>query len=105
MPTKLPREVLKELMERSGLSGLEIAKQAGYRSASGYYRLMQQQVQGDKLIAHEAIKRLIPVLRGRGNPPITLDELMAISDAAPSLMPAAAPTLAQFVGRCSVAWQ
>lgn len=97
---KLPRELLAELMERSGLSGLEIAKQAGYRSASGFYRLMQAGVQKDKPISHEAIKRLIPVLRGRGNPAITIDELLAISDASThSLSPALGPALSEVVTR------
>lgn len=99
MAKKLPREVLKDIMKRAGMSGLEIAKQAGYNSASGFYRLMQPGVQEDRPISHEAMKRLIPVLRGRGNPPITIDELLAISDASPSMSPALAPALAQAVTR------
>lgn len=77
-----PREILAAIRRRSGLSGNEVAKAAGYKHGSGYYRLEQEEAQGDRPIAHESILRLIPVFRGRGSPPITIDELLAISDGA-----------------------
>jgi len=80
-PKELPRDALKRLWKRTGLSGIEVAKRAGYAAPSGFYALMQDR-QGSRPIAHEAIKRLIPVFRGLGEPPVTVDELLAISDAA-----------------------
>lgn len=77
-----PREILAAIRRRSGLSGNQVAKAAGYKHGSGYYRLEQEESQGDRPIAHESIRRLIPVFRGRGTPPITIDELLAISDGA-----------------------
>ncbi len=84
---KLPREMLEDIWKRTGLSGVEVAKRAGYATPSGFYALMQEQKQGSRKIPHQAIKRLIPVFRGMGNPPIEIDELLAISDAAPSSEP------------------
>lgn len=79
---KLPREILHDLWKRTGLSGIEVAQRAGYKAPSGFYGLMQPK-QGTRRIPHESILKLIPVLRGLGTPPITTDELLAISDAAP----------------------
>lgn len=85
MSKKPPREILKDIWRRSGLSGIEVAKRAGYATASGFYALTHDTKQGDRPIPHEAIKKLIPVLRGLGSPPITVDELLAISNAAPTV--------------------
>lgn len=81
--SKAPREVLIDLWRRTGLSGSEIAKRAGYATPSGFYSLTHEVKQGNRKISHEAIRKLIPVMRGLGSPPVTIDELLAISDAAP----------------------
>ena len=78
---KLPREELKALVARSGYSGSHIAKSLGYASPPGFLRYMQETYMGDKPIPFAVIKKLIPLIRGRGDPPITIEELMAISDA------------------------
>lgn len=97
---KPPREVLKDIWRRSGLSAAHIARQAGYTSTAGFYNLMQER-QGDRPIPATAIKRLIPILRGRGQPPITVDELVAISDATPGSD--VAPSSSTVVAMASVA--
>ena len=83
---KTPRETLEAIWRRSGMSGTAVAKAAGYSSASGFYKLTQEKHQGDRPIPHDSIVRLIAVFRGRGSPPITIDELLAISDGVPSGM-------------------
>lgn len=82
MKKKPPREVLKEIWQRSGLSAATITQHAGYTSTAGFYNLMQVR-QGDRPIPASAIKRLIPILVGTGTPPITVEELVAISDSTP----------------------
>jgi transcriptional regulator with XRE-family HTH domain len=79
MSKKLPRERLKALRERSGLSGIELAKVLGYKSAPGYYAYEQERTQRDKPIPYDVIKRLMPVLRGKGTPPITSEDLMDLT--------------------------
>lgn len=78
MHKKQPREILRDLLRRSGLSMTAIAKLAGYKSPSGLNKY-ELPAFGDKLIPHHVIKELIPILVGRGTPPITHDELIAIS--------------------------
>lgn len=81
MTTKLPRERLKALRERSGLSGSELARSLGYANPSGYFRFEQEKMQGTRPLPYEVVKRLIPILRGRGEPPITAEELLLLTDA------------------------
>jgi len=75
-----PRERLKEIVRRSGMSGSQIARELGYASPPGFLRYTQDK-QGDQPIPFPVIKKLIPLVRGRGNPPITTEELMALTDA------------------------
>lgn len=82
MKRKLPREALREVWQRSGLSAATVARQAGYTSTAGFYNLMQER-QGDRPIPAPAIKRLIPILVGLGQPPITIEDLVSISDGTP----------------------
>jgi len=62
------------------ISGGQLAKRLGYSSPSGYLKYEQEKHLGDRLIPDEVIRRLIPVMRGAGSPPITTEELLAISD-------------------------
>ena len=80
MSKKLPRETLRDLRLRSGLSAAEIARLCQYKSTNGYIRY-EYDGQCDKLIPYTVVKQLIPILVGRGTPPIKVDELIAISEA------------------------
>ncbi len=77
---KLPREVLKELYERAGISEAKLSRELGYGSSAGLNRYTRESQQGDKPIPYKIVQRLIPFLRGAGNPPITLEEILAVSD-------------------------
>lgn len=76
---KLPRETLRELRMRSGLSAAEIARRTGYKSTNGYIT-HEYDKWGDKPIPSTLVEKLIPLMVGRGSPPITTDELIGISD-------------------------
>lgn len=77
---KLPREALKELYERAGISEAKLSRELGYGSPAGLNRYTRESQQGDKPIPYKIIQRLIPFLRGAGNPPIMLEEILAVSD-------------------------
>lgn len=89
---------LKALRERAGLSGDECVtawrhykdkhnlRRRGKRSASSdpapssWYRYENPAIMGDKPIDHDVILALIPLMVGRGAPPVTEGELLALSD-------------------------
>lgn len=73
------REQLRKLRERSGVSGQQLARSLGYASASGYFAYEQER-QGERPIPREFVERLVPLLHNVGNPPITLDDLYALTD-------------------------
>jgi transcriptional regulator with XRE-family HTH domain len=77
---KTPREKLRDIRVRAGYSAEKVAKTLNYASTSGYSRYEQEKVQGDELIPSDIIRRLIPLFRGAGSPPVTAEELLAISD-------------------------
>ncbi len=79
--TKPPRVRLREMRERVGVSGGQLAARLGYASAAGYLKYEQEKAWGDKPIPYDVIKRLIPHFRGAGNPAVTVEELLAVSDA------------------------
>lgn len=81
MANKLPREKLREIRQRSGYSGSQLAKELGYSSPTGYLHYEQEQYQDDRQIPYAVIKKLIPMLQGRGTPPITAEELILLTDA------------------------
>lgn len=76
---KLPREILRDLRGRSGLTSTEIARRMGHKSTNGYSRY-EYESQGDKPIPYAAIRKLLPLFVGRGSPPIQQEELLAISE-------------------------
>lgn len=71
---------LKEIRERAGISGSQIARDLEYKSPSGYLRY-EQPDQGNRPIPYDVVKRLIPLLRGRGDSPVTAEELLLLTDA------------------------
>jgi len=77
---KLPRERLAELRTRSGLSVRSICKQLQFESPNAYHRYERKKETGDNPIPLDIVRRLIPILVGRGNPTITADEVMSLAD-------------------------
>jgi len=85
----LPCVKLKRLRERAGVTALECAKarlvylgkSANKASPNSWYRYENAQFMGDRAIPDEIIEAAMPVLLGKGMPPITADELMSISSA------------------------
>jgi hypothetical protein len=75
----VPRERLREMLDRVGMSPTDAAKAAGYSDRSGLNKYLDKKQHGDKPIPWSCVKRLIPVLQGQGNPAITLDDLVDIS--------------------------
>lgn len=82
MKMKKPHEVLRDIRKRTGMSGTAVAKIAGYKSASGYlrYENPEDKDKVDGLIPYHVIQQLMPLFVGKGYPPVTHDELLAISD-------------------------
>lgn len=78
---KPPRERLRDIRERAGFSGSQVARDLGYASAPGYLRYEQKSEQGDKPVPYDVVKKLIPLFKGRGDPPVTAEEMLALTDA------------------------
>lgn len=78
---KKPCETLKALRERAGLSGQEMARAMGKEAKTTYFRYEDPGRMKDRPIPWRAIERWIPVMVGKGEPPIQVEELVAISDA------------------------
>jgi transcriptional regulator with XRE-family HTH domain len=70
---------LKRLRERAGLTMADMAHAAGYKTASGYQRYEDPGQFTKKYIPLELTERLMPVLSGKGEPPIHPDEVMALA--------------------------
>ncbi len=87
---KTPRETLRDLRTRAGVTAAEAARALGYASTNGYIQY-EYEKHGDKLIPYKIVKGLLPLLVGRGTPPVTTDELISISEAR-SLRADTAPT-------------
>jgi transcriptional regulator with XRE-family HTH domain len=70
---------LRKLRERAGLSMREVAEALGYPHASGYQRYEDADMYTKKYISVEMAEKLVPLLSGRGNPPIKPEEVMALA--------------------------
>lgn len=81
METVPPRLRLKALVERSGKTQTGLAKAIGFSFTSGFNRYFSADKQQDRPIPFDIIQKLIPHLRGAGDPPITMEELLACTDA------------------------
>ena len=76
---KPPRERLWALITRAGYSISELSKKLDYASVSGLSRYTNEKA-GDRAVPYDVIKRLTPYLLNAGNPPITMEELLACTD-------------------------
>jgi SOS-response transcriptional repressor LexA len=72
-------ERLRELRKRAGLSQELIAKKVGLKGQSSYQRYENTADFQKAYLPTEFVEKLIPVLQGRGIPPIELAEILALS--------------------------
>lgn len=72
-------EQLKRLRNRAGYSMEDIAKAMGYKGASSYQRFENPNRYKRPFFPAEFVARLFSVLYGRGNPPITYSEILALA--------------------------
>ncbi len=96
MVKKVPRLEMRALIERAGYKSAELARLMGYASASGFNRY-ELSGHGDKPIPAKVVKELMPHLVGRGSPPITREEVLALTG-----LVATAPPPASGVARQTV---
>lgn len=70
-------EILKGLMERSGLSVRTFANAAGYAHGSGVQRYIDPVF--DAPLKPDVAKRMADALEGKGSPPITRNEILVLT--------------------------
>lgn len=70
---------LKALRERSKVPMRKLATAASYRTASGYQRYEDPDLFTKKYLPLELVEALLPVLAGKGDPPIQPDEVMSLA--------------------------
>lgn len=68
----------RELRKRAGLSRPALAKALGYKHASGIQRYEQDGARSRDYIPPEILERLVKAVVGKGDPPITLGEVMVL---------------------------
>lgn len=76
---KLPREKLQELRARSGMSTHDIGR-AWKQGASSYHKYERAAAQKERPIPPHVVQRLLPLFVGKGQPPITAEEVMELTD-------------------------
>ena len=72
---------LKQLRVRAGVTAIVCAKAYGLTSANSWYRYEAVDRMGEAPIPDDVIEAVMPILVGRGMPPVTADELVAVSSA------------------------
>lgn len=70
---------LRELRVRAGLSKAQMARDAGYASASGVQRYEDPNLFTKKYVRYEVADKLCKALVGKGKPPITSNEVYALA--------------------------
>jgi SOS-response transcriptional repressor LexA len=70
---------LKALRDRAGLSMEKMAKDLGYRGASSYQRYEDDTLFEDEKLPLKLVKKLLPILLGKGVPPITSREIQLLA--------------------------
>jgi transcriptional regulator with XRE-family HTH domain len=71
---------VRALRVRSGLTIKEVATKLGYASGAGYHRYENEaKMAKKKYISTEMAEKLWEIYEGRGDPPITREEVMALA--------------------------
>lgn len=79
MPKYTAPAQLRKLILRSGLSQARVAKGSGYATASGIQRYVDDKQFTDKYLPLGVVKNLAKALVGRGIPPVTEAEVLALA--------------------------
>lgn len=74
---------LKELRERADVSMDALAKAAGYAGASSYQRYEDPALFLKPYLPLQLVMAIAPALAGKGEPPVTADEVYALARAIP----------------------
>lgn len=75
------RMILKALRKRAGVRAAECAEAMGLRGPTGYLRYENDTLYDTQRIPYRVVQSISKLLVGRGIPPVTLSELVAISEA------------------------
>lgn len=92
MSGKLPCDRLKDLRTRAGYSQADMGRMLGFSSPSAYPKYESPEGRGEKAIPERLCKQLIPLLVGRGFPPITEDEVISLNHSGFSSRPLSKPS-------------
>jgi hypothetical protein len=78
-PPKNPANQLRTLRERAGLPMSEMARSLGLRGASSYQRYENPEMFKREFLPLEKARRLCRLIVGKGTPPITESEVLALA--------------------------
>lgn len=76
-------EKLRKLRERAGLSMDQLAKEMGYSGQSSIQRYEDKNLHPQDYFKIDFVKRLLLALEGKGDPPISMAEIVALSSSMP----------------------
>lgn len=96
-PTQPAAQRLRELRERSGLSDCTVAFRLGYTKARQYRVYEDPTIWEAPYLQSDLVRRLLPILTGRGDPPITREEVASLA--------APVKTLDDIMDECDQFWQ
>jgi SOS-response transcriptional repressor LexA len=77
---------LREMRERAGFSMPLLAKAIGYAGASSYQRYESEDYR-KRYLPRELVEKLADVLPGKGDPPVTIEEVCALAGMPPPVVP------------------
>jgi phage repressor protein C with HTH and peptisase S24 domain len=72
-------ERLKRLRERAGMSMDRLARECGYKGASSYQRYENESMFGKPWLPLPLVSKVADVLAGRGDPPVSREEVLALA--------------------------
>jgi SOS-response transcriptional repressor LexA len=72
-------KVVRALRERAGLSMEQAAKLAGWKARSGWQRYEDERLFTKRYLPVEIAERIAKALVGRGNPQVTVEDIMALT--------------------------
>ena len=79
METEHVTQRLKSLRTRAGMSMADVAKALGLRGPSSYQRYEDEALTKDDSIPFKVVKKLLPILVGKGSPPVMEIEVLALA--------------------------
>lgn len=86
-------ELLKELRERAGLSRAKLAELAGYGRGTSLARYESAEYMGARRLPVDLVARLESALCGKGQPPISKEQIWALADTGSAIAVVAVATV------------